>query len=209
MNWKLLLPAFACLALLGAGCGMAGPRPVLREPRDTLGAMETAWAKDDVGLFLHTLSAPVLKRYSEHTIRLGWSELRPHLGPLVEQSRVVEVKAYSMPGRDLAAGDNYVWPHEQARLMRVRLEVRGAEEDFLFMQEVDPAPEGSRQAPGVWIGDRYYTRREHRALQTYAAGDVPEKDRTHWRLVFPYYPFQKDGRIAALLQEEIARTRGR
>lgn len=198
--------ALLLLALPLSACAVTGKRPVLRTPEDSLSAMRQAWADDDSGLFLHTLAADTLKRYSEHTIRLGWSELRPHLGSLVEQAKVAAVSDYLTPGRDRAAPDAYVWPQANTRAKRVRLRLRDVEEDFLFVQEVDAPPEKSRQALGVWIGSRWYTRREHRALNAYAQDDVPEKDRTHWRLVFPFYPFQKDGKIAALLQQEIARA---
>lgn len=197
----------ACLALCCASCSVSGPRPVLRTPEDSLSAMRDAYKRDDSGLFLHTLAAQTLKRYSEHTIRIGWSELRPHLGSLVEEAKVVEVRDYVTPGRDSAANDTFVWPDAGTRARRVRLSLRGVEEDFLFVSETDPPPEKSKQAPGIWIGSRWYTRREHRALNAYAQDDVPEKDRTHWRLVFPFYPFQKEGKIAALLQQEIARAR--
>lgn len=194
-------------ALLCAACSVSGARPVLRTPEDSLSAMRGAYANDDPGLFLHTLAAQTLKRYSEYTIRLGWGELRPHIGKLVEEAKVVGVHDYSTPARDGLASDTFVWPREGLRAKRVRLSLRGAEEDFLFLSEIDPPPEQSKQAEGIWIGSRWYTRREHRALFAYADQDVPEKDRTHWRLCFPFYPFQKDGKIAALLQQEIARER--
>jgi hypothetical protein len=207
MKSRLIIALFFLLALSCASCATTGARPVLRTPEDSLGAMKSAYEHDDSGLFLHALASETLKRYSEYTIRLGWSELRPHLGKLVEDAKVVEVKDYVTPARDGQASDTFVWPREGLRAKRVRLAVRGAEEDFLFVSEVDPPPEKSKQATGVWIGGHYYTRREHRALNAYAQDDVPEKDRTHWRLVFPFYPFQKDGKIAALLQREIARDR--
>ena len=180
---------------------------MLRTPQDSLSAMRSAYEQDDVGLFLHTVAAPVLKRYSEYTIRLGWDQLRPQVGKLVAESKIVEVSDYVTPGIDAAAPPENIWPKDGVRGKRVRLGVKGAEEDFLFLQEVDPPPQGSKQASGVWIGDRYFTKREHRSLGTYVSNDVPEKDRTHWRLVFPFYPFQKDGQIAALLKQEIARER--
>ncbi len=207
MKSRLALLLLSLLALACASCATTGARPVLRTPEDALDAMRGAYARDDSGLFLHTLAAETLKRYSEYTIRLGWSELRPHLGKLVEDAKVVEVKDYVTPPRDGQASDTYVWPREGLRVKRVRLSVRGSEEDFLFVSEVDPPPEKSKQAAGIWIGGHWYTRREHRALNAYAEDDVPEKDRTHWRLVFPFYPFQKEGKIAALLQQEISRER--
>lgn len=203
----LFVIVLSSFALLCASCAVTGKRPVLRTPEDSLGAMRRAYASDDSGLFLHTLASETLKRYSEHTIRIGWGELRPHLGNLVEEAKVVAVREYVTPGRDSAADDTFVWPPAGERARRVRLALRGAEEEFLFVSETDPPPEKSKQAAGVWIGSRYYTRREHRALNTYAQDDVPEKDRTHWRLVFPFYPFQKQGQIAAMLQQEIARSR--
>lgn len=205
MNPRTLFIPF-CLALLCSACAVTTKRPVLRTPEDSLSAMRSAYAADDSGLFLHTLAADTLKRYSEHTIRIGWGELRPNLGALVEQAKVAQVDDYIVPGRDRAAPEAYVWPAAGVRAKRVRLRLRDSEEDFLFVQEVDAPPEKSKQAMGVWIGSRWYTRREHRALSTYAQDDVPEKDRTHWRLVFPFFPFQKDGKIAALLQQEIARA---
>jgi hypothetical protein len=207
MKSRLIFTLLSVLALLCASCATSAARPVLRTPEDSLDAMRGAYSRDDSGLFLHTLAGDTLKRYSEYTIRLGWSELRPHLGKLVEDAKVIEVKDYVTPPRDGQASDTYVWPRDGLRAKRVRLSVRGNEEDFLFVSEVDPPPEKSKQATGIWIGGHYYTRREHRALNAYAQDDVPEKDRTHWRLVFPFYPFQKDGKIAALLQQEIARDR--
>ncbi|MCC6575594.1 MAG: hypothetical protein IT462_17580 [Planctomycetes bacterium] len=193
------------LALLACSC-VSGKRPVLREPRDSLDAMRAAFERDDSGLFIHTLASPVLKRYSEYVIRLGWGEIRPNIGGLVARARLVEVEAYTTVQPD-DVGGSYVWPKGGVEGKRARLQVDGEWEDFLFVHEVDPAPENAKQATGFWVGDRYYIRREHDSPETYMTEDAPEKDRTHWRLVFPYYPFQREGKLGLKLQQEMARER--
>lgn len=204
MKRALLL---SLLALFAAGCVGKGPRPVLRSPRESLDAMRAAFERDDAGLFVHTLGAPVFKRYSEYVIKLGWGEIRPRIGALVARAKLVEVCDYTTPLPETDISPDYVWPGAGLDARRARLQVDGEWEDFLFVREVDPAPENAVQAKGFWVGDRYYVKREHDSPETYMTEDVPEKDRTHWRLVFPYYPFQREGKLGRLLQAEFSRER--
>ena len=146
----------------------------------------------------------VLREYSEHIIRVGWGEIRPRVGAFVQQAEVVETEVYREPQRDVNVPAGFVWPDKDASLMRVRLRLDGEEEDFLLEQEIDDAPEQSKQAVGFWIGDRYYVKREHVSARTYLTDDSPEEERTHWRIVFPYHPFQKNGPLTARLQDTLS-----
>lgn len=193
--------------LLLAACVGGGPRPLLREPSDSLDAMRAAFDRDDSSLFIHTLSAPVLKRYSEYVIRLGWGEIRPRIGAMVKRAKFVSIADYRTPDPVPGVGGDFVWPKSGLDARRVRLAVDDDWEDFLFVREVDPPPEDAAQSKGFWVGDRYFVRREHDSPQTYLTQDVPEKDRTHWRLVFPFFPFQRHGKLGRLLQDEMSRER--
>jgi hypothetical protein len=196
-----------CAVLLTVACS-TGPRPVLSNPEVSVGAMRDAFEQDDVGLFLHTLGRPVLREYSEHVIRIGWSDIRPRVGEFVDGARVVEI--VDVPSGEhadfasLPTPRGYVWPEPTAHLRRVRLAVGDDYEDFLFALEIDPPPPTAKQARGFWIGDRYFVRTEHSSPQTYLVDDSPEAERSHWRLVFPYLPYQQDGKLTIRLQEQLA-----
>ncbi len=181
---------------------------MLQDPHVAVMTMRDAWEKDDVGLFLHTLSQPVKNEVSEHAIRIGWSDIRPHVGNFIRDARVIDTTDYRAAPRDAAVPREFVWPGDGARLRRVRLEVGSLQEDFLFQQEVDPPEQGSRQASGFYVGDKYYVRGEHRSPETYLVDDSPEEGRTHWRLVFPYYPFQQAGPLTHKLQQQLAGEQG-
>jgi hypothetical protein len=198
----------ACLALLCAGfvafgCA-SGPRPQLTDPEVTVRAMRDAFEKDDVALFLHTLGRPVLREYNEHLIRVGWGDFRPRVGDFVEGARVVEIEDVQPLPHDPTASRSFVWPAESARLRRVRIAVGEAHEDFLFAREVDEPPATARQARGFWVGDRYFVQTEHPSPATYLTDDSPEAERVHWRLVFPYYPYQHNGQLSTRLQAQLA-----
>ncbi|MBE7492303.1 MAG: hypothetical protein HS108_11175 [Planctomycetes bacterium] len=166
--------------------------------------MREAFFRDDASLFIHTLGSPVLREYSEYTLRVGWSEIRPQVGSFVEKARVVSVADFRAPALEPLPPPGFVRPTPGAALKVAVLELEGRRERFLFQREVDPAPETSRQATGFWVGDRYFVRSEHPSAETYLVEDSPEKDRTHWRLVFPYEPFQRDGELTRMLQDKLA-----
>ena len=102
--------------------------------------MRDAYREDDPSLFLHTLGRPVLREYSEHMLRVGWSEIRPRVGAFIDRAKVVEVTDYRAPRPDPLAPAGFVWPDDGAPLMRLRLRLDNDEEDFLFQQEIDDAP---------------------------------------------------------------------
>jgi hypothetical protein len=141
----------------------------------------------------------------ESAVRIGWSEVRPSIGRLVERARVVEVADTRTQAPDVLVSPEFIWPEADRPAKRLRLEVDGVREDFLFVREIDPAPEQSSEAEGFWVGDRYFVRREHPSPRTYLTEESKEADRTHWRLVFPYYPYNREGRLARLLQDELKR----
>jgi hypothetical protein len=182
-------------------------RPQLKDPETTIEVMRDAYRENDSGLFLHTLSRPVLKEYSEHLIRVGWGEIRPKVGSFVDAAEVVSTREYDAIKPDPLVPVDFIWPNPDAKLMVVRLRLDGKEEDFLFEQELDPAPPESKQADGFWIGDRFVHRNEHPSPGTYLNDDSPESERTQWRIVFPYFPFQKDGELTRLLQQQLSEER--
>lgn len=197
LKFLLLVPALVLCA-----CAL-GPRPVLTSPETSVGTLREAFFRDDPSLFLHCLASPVLGEYSEHTLRIGWSEIRPQVGAFVEKARVVSVGEYTAPALEPMPAAGFVRPTRGAALKKVVLELDGRRETFLFQREVDPAPETAKQARGFWIGDHYFVRTEHPSADTYLVEDSPEKDRTHWRLVFPYEPFQRNGDLTRMLQEKL------
>jgi hypothetical protein len=198
MRLPLLLP----LLLLSACATLYLPQ--LRTPRHSFEAMREAWREDSSALFLHTLSRAVLRDYNEQAIRIGWSSIRGRVGEFVEEARVVETADYTAAPVDPRAPQGWVWPEQGLVLMRLRVELHGQHEDFLFAREVDPPPPQARQAQGFQIGDRYFRVNEHPSPETYLFEDSPESERTHWRLVFPYYPFQSMGPLTRRLQEQLA-----
>jgi hypothetical protein len=195
--------ALMLTGLLASACSTT-TRPQLLKPETTIEVMRDAYRENDSGLFLHTLSRPVLAEYSEHLIRVGWGEIRPRVGAFVDAAEIVGVEEFRAIKPDPLAPADFVWPDEDSNLMRVRLRLEGEEEDFLFEQELDPPPPDAKQARGFWIGDRYIIRTEHPSPESYLRGDSPEADRTQWRIVFPYYPFQKEGPLTRKLQEQLA-----
>jgi hypothetical protein len=195
--------ALMLTGLLASACSTT-TRPQLLKPETTIEVMRDAYRENDSGLFLHTLSRPVLAEYSEHLIRVGWGEIRPRVGAFVDAAEIVSVEEFRAIKPDPLAPADFVWPDEDSNLMRVRLRLEGEEEDFLFEQELDPPPPDAKQARGFWIGDRYIIRTEHPSPESYLRGDSPEADRTQWRIVFPYYPFQKEGPLTRKLQEQLA-----
>lgn len=200
---------FLCIALpamLLCAC-TSGPQPVLKSPEQSIGAMREAFFRDDPSLFIHCLGSPVLAEYSEHTLRVGWSEIRPRVGAFVEKARVISAEDYRAPAIEPLPPAGFVRPGAGASLKCVILELDGRRERFLFQREVDPAPDTARQARGFWIGDRYFVRTEHPSAETYLVEDSPESERTHWRLVFPYEPFQRSGELTRLLQDQLAREK--
>lgn len=201
MKTTLACLALICAGLLASACSVTA-RPRLIEPRTSIDVMRDAYREDNPSLFLHTLGRPVLREYSEHMLRVGWSEIRPRVGAFIDAATVVEVADYRAPRFDPLAPKGFVWP-DDAPLMRLRLRLDDDEEDFLFQQEVDDPPPTAKQARGFWIGDRYFIRTEHPSPDTYLVEDSPELERTHWRLVFPYYPFQQQGPLTARLQQEL------
>lgn len=199
------LAALSILTLaLFLGACQSTPKPVLTTPEETVGAMRRAYNEDDSSLFLHCLGAPVLREISEHTIRVAWGEIRPKVGGLVEKARAIEVSNYQVPTGAPMPAKGFVRPAMDAPAKVLVLEVDGKRERFLFQREIDPAPETAKQAKGFWIGDRYFMRSEHPSAETYLVEDSPEKDRTHWRLVFPYEPFQRNGELTIMLQQTLA-----
>lgn len=203
MKNTFVLSSLICAGLIATACATT-ERPVLRTPETTVEVMREAYAADDASLFLHTLSRPVLDEYSEHTIRIGWSEIRPLVGEFIESAQVLSVDDYQAAKPDPLAPAEFVWPREGAELKKVRLIVDGDAENLLFEREIDPPAERSRQARGFWIGDRYYVRTEHDSPNTYLVEDSPKAERTHWRLVFPYEPFQRDGALTRRMQQRLA-----
>lgn len=195
---------FALLpAVMLCACA-SGPKPVLSSPDVAVGSMREAFFRDDASLFIHCLGSPVLGEYSEYTLRVGWSDIRPKVGSFVDKATIVSVQDYRAPALEPLPASGFVRPSADAQLKRVVLELDGKREQFLFQREVDPAPQTSRQASGFWVGDRYFVRGEHPSAETYLVEDSPEKDRTHWRLVFPYEPFQRSGELTRMLQEQLA-----
>jgi hypothetical protein len=194
---------FHAFALLICSCATT-PRPLLDSPRAAVECMRQAYENDEPSLFIHTLSAPVLTEVSSHTIMIAWSEIRPRVGELVARAKVLEVADYRAPVLEPLPPSPYVRPQQDRALMRVVLEIDGKRESFLFQREVDPAPPTARQAKGFYIGDRYFVKSQHPSPETYLVEDSPEKERTHWRLVFPYEPFQQDGALSRMLQEKLA-----
>lgn len=193
-----------CLAALLSGACTTSPKPLLNEPQVTVAVMREAVEKDDARLFLHTLGRPVLKEYGEQRLQLGWSGMRPHLANFIGPASVVEFNEYQSPGRHADIPSGWViWPEPGAKLMRVRLALDGEEEDFLFALEVDDPPAQSLQSRGFYVGDNWYAVTEHDSPQTYLVKDSPESERTHWRMVFPYYWFQKEGPLTHRLLDEL------
>jgi hypothetical protein len=193
--------------LLATACA-TGPKPVLADPQASFDTMRESWEKDDVDLFLHTVSRAVKKEFSEHTIRVGWSDIRPLVGDFVKPARIVKVEDYTAAPRDPSVSREFVWPDPDVPLKRVRILVDGVEEDILFQREVDPTPPQSNQARGFYIGGDWQTVTAHRSPETYLTNDSPESERTHWRLVFPYFPFQSQGALTRKLQNEFANEGG-
>lgn len=208
MKTTCALFALILAGLLSTAC-TSTTRPVLKDPQTTIEVMRASYREDDSGLFLHTLGRPVLREYSEHLLRVGWSEIRPHVGEFIDRAEVVSVNDFGSQKPDPLAPADFVWPEEDTKLKVVRLRLDGEEEDFLFELEVDDAPENTTQADGFWIGDRYFVKTEHPSPKTYLTEDSPEAERTHWRLVFPYYPFQQSGPLTARLQQTITNERAK
>jgi hypothetical protein len=196
-------PIALCFAGFAVTACTVTTRPQLVDPPTTIQVMRDAYRQDDAGLFLHTLGRPVLREYSEHLVRVGWSEIRPKVGDFIDAAKVVEAKDYHAPRPDPLVPSDFVWPEKDAPLMRVRLRLDNEEEDFLFEQEIDDAPENTKQARGFWIGDRYFVKTEHPSPGTYLTEESPESERTQWRLVFPYYPFQRNGPLTRRMQAEL------
>ncbi|MHC4839934.1 MAG: hypothetical protein ACYTDT_03095 [Planctomycetota bacterium] len=194
-----------CLILAGlqaTACATTETRQ-LKNPETTVAVMRDAFNEDESSLFLHCLSKQVLSRYSEHVIRIGWSDIRPGVGEFVSVAKVVEVKEFDAADYDPLVAEDFVWPTDGAVLKRVKLSVEGDTEDFLFEREVDDPPSNAKQARGFWIGDQYIVRTEHDSPETYQDEDSPESERVQWRLVFPYYPFQSNGALTARLQRQM------
>jgi len=169
--------------------------PRLENPDDTVDALRSAFNKDEVELFLHCLSQPVKKKFSPHTIRIAWGEIRPLIGELAKDAEVEVDGEYKYIEPDPNAPDGYVWPNPESQLLRVTLRIEGRSEHFLLVRETDDPPENSKQAVGFWINDTYHTRNAHGSPDTYLTNDSPPEERTHWRLVLPYYPFQNRGEL--------------
>lgn len=199
--------AISALALCALCACTSTPAPVLDTPEAAVECMRRSYAQDDSSLFIHALSSPVTREVSTHTIQVGWSEIRPLVGGFVERTRVIEAAKYVAPSAGPPPARGFVRPTPDAALMRVVLELDGKRESVLFQREVDPAPPTAKQAKGFWIGDRYFVRTEHPSAGTYLTEDSPEKDRTHWRLVFPYEPFQGGGELSRMLREKLAETK--
>ncbi|MDC1142759.1 hypothetical protein OAU50_06680 [Planctomycetota bacterium] len=196
----------ACLILAGlqaTGCATVETQQLV-DPQTTVDVMRHAFSEDESSLFLHCLSRSVLSRYSEHVIRVGWSDIRPSVGEFVEHANVIEIEDYDAEKNDPLVPEDFVWPTEGAQLKRVTLRVENDTEDFLFEREVDDPPADAKQARGFWIGDQYIVRTEHDSPQTYQDKSSPESERVQWRLVFPYHPFQANGALTAKLQSKMA-----
>lgn len=190
-------------AFLLAACSTT-PRPLLDSPQAAVDCMREAYNSDNAELFIHTLSSPVLTEVSSHTITVAWSEIRPRVGELVAKAKVVDAADYVAPPLEPLPPKHFVRPTRDHALMRVVLELDSKREAVLFQREIDPAPPTAKQAKGFWIGDRYFVKSEHPSAGTYLVEDSPEQDRTHWRLVFPYEPFQQDGELSHMLQQKLA-----
>jgi hypothetical protein len=203
MMTKAALFFHAACAILLCAC-QSTPRPLLDSPQSAVDCMRDAYNNDDASLFIHTLSAPVLTEVSSHTIIIIWSEIRPRVGELVARAKIVEVADYTAPVLEPLPPANFVRPTRDRKLMRLVLELDGKRESVLFQREVDAAPPTAKQAKGFWIGDRYFVKSEHPSPDTYLVEDSPEKERTHWRLVFPYEPFQREGELSRMLQQKLA-----
>ncbi|MEE9311591.1 MAG: hypothetical protein V3V10_04185, partial [Planctomycetota bacterium] len=183
MRTKLILAACICMAgLQVTACATTGARQ-LKYPQTTVAVMRQAFSEDESSLFLHCLSRPVLSQYSEHVIRIGWSDIRPAVGEFVADAEVVEVLDYDAEKFDPLVPEDFVWPSDGAALKRVQLRVGNDAEYFLFEREVDAPPANSKQARGFWIGDKYISSTEHDSPQTYQGEDSPESERVQWRLV--------------------------
>lgn len=204
MKTKFILAACICMAgLQVTACTTTGARQ-LKDPQTTVAVMRQAFSEDESSLFLHCLSRQVLSQYSEHIIRIGWSDIRPAVGEFIDDAEVIEVVDYHAEKYDPLVPEDFVWPSDGVALKRVQLRVGADAEYFLFEREVDDPPANAKQARGFWIGDKYIVRTEHESPQTYLDEDSPESERVQWRLVFPYYPFQSQGKLTAKLQAKMA-----
>lgn len=200
-------PGFAALSILPLlllGACATAPQPLLDSPATTVDQMRVAFDEDDPSRFIHCLARPVLREYSQHTLRVGWSELRPLVGDMVTDARVLSVEDWPMPIQEPLPARGYVRPVHGAPLRRMVLQVGKRTESFLFQREIDPPPETAAQSKGFYIGDKWFVSTEHVSPRTYLVDDSPESGRTHWRLVFPYEPFQAGGAITRLFQQRMA-----
>ena len=97
-------------ALLSAACTVT-TRPLLKDPETTVDVMRRSYHDDDAGLFLHTLGRPVLREYSEHLLRVGWSEIRPKVGEFIDRAEVISVNDYAREKPDPGTKEELELPH--------------------------------------------------------------------------------------------------
>ncbi|NUQ34212.1 MAG: hypothetical protein HUU29_04655 [Planctomycetaceae bacterium] len=181
-----------------------GARVTLDTPETAVRHMESAFAGDDVDAFLFTLSEETLAKY-ETKILVAWEDVREMF--YFRDVKVTGEEAYKPEYENPGATSDYVFPKrgKPARKVRARIEVDGKhyDEDFLFVQEIDPPRDNTMDSPYIRVRDETIPRHEHPTPDRYATEREDARSRTHWRLIYPYYPFQSRSKLARDLMNKL------
>lgn len=199
-----ILIFLVAVALMATSCAPV-PKTKFASPADTLEGMRRAIDTDSPLLFMSTLSAEALDQHGT-AIRLGWNEVRERIVFLKDELAILEDATFVPSGRQNFPPDvdeAYVWPDYRVerpyRRLRLRIPFDGEvfEEDFLFVRELDDPEVNTDQSPWIQVGDQWYLRDFHPNPERYAGKEGTLEERTSWRAVYPYFPFQRGSRLVA------------
>ncbi|MCA8940367.1 MAG: hypothetical protein KDB07_11185, partial [Planctomycetes bacterium] len=183
------------------------------QPENALEAAQNALSEDKKLSFISTMSRETLDEHAQK-IEFGWTEIREHFAFLKSDMHVVEDELFVPVWSSERPEDvdrNFVWPDQDnakaVRRVRVAFSYDGEdfEEDLLFVQEVDEQDANAEDSPWIRIGEQWYLRERHPNPERYRDLGRSLEERTNWRLVYPYYPFHQESKIAVKIVEALSK----
>ncbi len=177
-------------------------------PQATLAAGRHAIQEKKALAFLDILSVETRQKH-ETTFLLGWKEVQDLFSFLAEDVEIAELdQDYTLASfSDEDIPEEYVWPtpHKPSFRLRLKIPYKGQIywEDFLFVQEVDPEEKNTKNSQWIQVGLHEYLRSQHPTPYRYQTPGKSLQERTNWRILYPYYPFQSKSKLAATIVQEL------
>lgn len=210
---QIMLSGLLALTLLaGSFSACASDGRHLREPTDTLNLVQESLREDRALKFMGALSRDVRDQWGD-TILAGWFAVRDQFAFLADDVKVMSSAPFTPAApTDFAStpeGQQYIWPDPASgrpfRKLTISVTFKGElfTEDLLLVQELDPIPDNTSESPWVRVGEQWIWRADHPNPARHADRPPSEEERSNWRLVYPYHPFQANSAFSKRLLQEL------